>query len=420
MKKILIIIRREFLMTITRKAYLISLIGIPLLMLIVNGGLRSLISNLARSRDRTTVGVVDQAGIIDFKLANITAKSPTQLPEGRVSIQPYQSLSSGLQELQDAKLDLLCVIERNFIEKGQVKLYTRNIWAGGVPRGIDEFRALLRGSLAQHLIAGDGIKAEEVKTVINRISNPMELNRFSLTDEGELVAIKNRWSIFGRFLVPYGLVLSLTLSIFMSATYLLQATAEEKENRVVEIMLSSVKPSELLWGKILGLGAAAMLQVMAYISVMGIAVFSEGSSLTVTAGDLILSAAFCLIGYLLYAGILAAIGILGGNLHDNSQLVTPLMIVMAIPVMMEFLLIDAPNGFLARTLSYIPLTAPLTMIYRLALSKVPITDIIISLSVVFGSAYLAVTAAAKIFRAASLMYGKRITGTEVMRWFREA
>jgi ABC-2 type transport system permease protein len=195
---------------------------------------------------------------------------------------------------------------------------------------------------------------------------------------------------------------------------------EEKENRAIEIMLSSVKPRELLWGKILGLGGAALLQSSTFIALRGVMILYSGEPLTVNAGVLGLSMVYCLLGYLLYAGVLAGIGILSGNVHRNSQLITPLMMIVAIPVMLEFMLIDAPNGALARTLSYIPLTAPLTMVYRLALTNVPVIDIVISLTLIIGCAYLTVRGAAKIFRVAALMYGKRITGPEVIRWLRDA
>lgn len=422
MNKTLIIARREFLMTVRRKAYLLSLIGIPLLILIIGGVLRYIIWRVETRSDHVAIGVLDQAGIIDFNLAQSqSAGNPNSgSVKNPVSIRPYSNLDNAIQDLRNANLDLLCVVEPDFMQQGKVKLYTRDLWVGGTPPGIATFRDLLRASLLQRVAMEsphDEVKKEQVE---RRVLNPVTLSKLALTDDGTLVTVDSNWKILARFLVPYGMILLLTLSLFMSTHYLLQATVEEKENRAIEIMLSSVKPRELMWGKILGLGGAVLLQSSTFIALRGVMILYSGEPLSVNAGVLVLSMAYCLLGYLLYAGLLTGIGILSGNVHRNSQLITPLMMIVAIPVMLEFILIEAPNGAAARTLSYIPLTAPLTMVYRLALTNVPVIDIVISLSLIIGSAYLTVRGAAKMFRVAALMYGKRITGPEVIKWLRNA
>jgi ABC-2 type transport system permease protein len=115
-----------------------------------------------------------------------------------------------------------------------------------------------------------------------------------------------------------------------------------------------------------------------------------------------------------------AIGVLAGNLYSSSQLSTPLALVTAAPVFFIVNLMSAPNGVIARVLSFIPLTSPLTMMFRLTMANVPVIDIVVSLVILAVSAYLSVHSAAKIFRAASLMYGKRIRLAEVVRWLRAA
>ncbi|MGB8509764.1 MAG: ABC transporter permease [Pyrinomonadaceae bacterium] len=426
MKKALLIAQREFLMTVGRKAYLVLLFGLPLLMLSVGVVSKYVLSNLDRISDTVQIGVVDRADVIDFKLAGTDEVIEASLPlvssskRRRISIERYASLDDGLNDLRGARLDLLCMIEPDFIERGEVKLYTRNLWVASEPSGIERFRALLRASLLARLGPERQSGNAAAELTLRRVLTPARLDKRAFADDGELVSVGTTRQVLGRLAVPYCLMLLLTISVFVSANYLLEATAEEKENRAVEIMLSSVKPTQLLWGKIIGLGGAALLQAFTYVAIIGVLMLVYGEDPAMTATDLVLSLVYCAVGFLLYAGLLAAIGIMGGNMHNNSQLATPLMMIVAIPLLLEFIILDAPNGTLARVLSYIPFTAPLTMVYRLSLTKVSVFEIVSTLCLLAASAYLTVRGAAKIFRAAALMYGKRITIPEVVRWLRES
>ena len=170
MKKIIIITRREFLMMITRKAYIFSLVGIPILMLAFAIVVKYLRSHSEASRYQASVGVIDQAGVIDFNLAeSALAQAGSEMSDEpsqsrRVAIRSYPQLVTGLRDLQEGNLSVLCAIETDFIRSGQVKLYTRNIWVGGTQQGLAEFRALMRASLLQrflhvlHMVSGIGEK----------------------------------------------------------------------------------------------------------------------------------------------------------------------------------------------------------------------------------------------------------------------
>lgn len=427
MKKSFLIARREFVMTVSRKAYLVSLLGLPLVIVLLGAVTKYVLTNLDRLGDSVSVGVVDGAGVIDFGLAQSAEVVEASLPSvsssrrRQITVARYGSLDEGVSALREARLDLLCVIEPDFVEQGRVKLYTRSLWVAGEPQGIERFRALLRASLLGRGGGGaGGVTGPEADVMVSRVLSPAMLDKRAFADDGQLVPIGTTRQVLARLVVPYGLMLMLTISVFVSANYLLEATGEEKENRAVEIMLSSVSPTQLLWGKVLGLGGAAMLHALTYVVLIGTLMFTYAEAPAITAFDLVLSLVYCAAGFLLYAGLLAGVGIMGGNLHNNSQLATPLMMIVAIPLLLEFLILDAPNGTLARVLSFIPLTAPLTMIYRLSLTEVPTIDIIITLCLLAASAYLSVRGAAKIFRAAALMYGKRITGPEVVRWLRQS
>jgi ABC-2 type transport system permease protein len=210
------------------------------------------------------------------------------------------------------------------------------------------------------------------------------------------------------------------MSIFFSAGFLQQGTVEDRQNRVMEILLSSVTAEQLLVGKLLGLGAAGLLQVGFYVVLVIIPGTTVLSVFDVPIGGLMLSLVYFAVGYALFACLMAGFGMIGRTQQETAQLsalwtlaaVSPMWFIMAITA--------APNGLVARTLSFFPLTMPVTMIIRLSTGGVPLVDILASTAIGVISIYLAAVGAARIFRAATLMYGKRPTLPELVHWLRAA
>jgi ABC-2 type transport system permease protein len=133
-----------------------------------------------------------------------------------------------------------------------------------------------------------------------------------------------------------------------------------------------------------------------------------------------LSLVYFLLGYLLFAGLMAGTGILGNSPQESGQLSAFWTILSMIPMFLVVPLSEDPNSWLARGLSYFPLTAPVTMLLRITSTQIPWIDVGISVAGLIVAIYLAVRAAAKMFRAAALMYGKRPSLAEIFRWLREA
>jgi ABC-2 type transport system permease protein len=425
MKKVLIIARREFLMAVVQRGFIFALVAIPLFLLLM-GQLFKYVASLSReTRESGTVGMVDQAGVIDFQLAEkisaaAQASSADAVSTPSLTVTRYERLEAALEDLRADKLHALYVVKADFLQTGETELYSRESYRGRSARGLSSFQQILRASLQQKLMTSSVGRDQTAAQALARASDPTRLKRFAVTFEGVVFPTDSSWVKMSRVLAPLGIVFLLGLALGLSAGYLLQSTIEEKENRVIEIMLSSIRPDELLWGKILGLGGAAMVQVVVYLGLIKWTAASYLAMLTIPGEKLAIFLVYCLLDYLLMAGLLVAIGVLAGNLYSSSQLSTPLALVTAAPVFFIVNLMSAPNGVIARVLSFIPLTSPLTMMFRLTMANVPVIDIVVSLVILAVSAYLSVHSAAKIFRAASLMYGKRIRLAEVVRWLRAA
>ena len=253
--------------------------------------------------------------------------------------------------------------------------------------------------------------------------------------------------IFGFFL---GFLLY--FFIFAYGSMIMMSVMEEKTNRIIEIIISSVKPFHLMTGKIIGVSLAALTQVLIW-GVMFF-VFSYlfstffGISTSYDTGDLILSTqdnsglssftlemisafmnlpltnifiAFIMYfigGYFLYASIFAAIGAAIDNQADAQQFMMPITILVIVALYVGILTVpEDPNGIVAQIFSYFPFTSPIVMLMRIP-NGVPIFEQIISLTILFSSVVFMIWIAAKVYRIGILMYGKKLTYGEIIKWLR--
>ncbi|MGC9523762.1 MAG: ABC transporter permease, partial [Anaerolineae bacterium] len=198
----------------------------------------------------------------------------------------------------------------------------------------------------------------------------------------------------------------------MSSSFMLRSVTKEKESRVVEVLLLSLRPRELMLGKILGLGVAALLQMAIWMG-GGLLVLGEGLpilglaasalSLDLPTGFLIWVALYFLLGYLTFSSALGALGTLAPNMREGSQFTFALLLPLMIPLWLSSSFIDAPNGPLATFLSIFPLTAPVSMVTRLAATTVPLWQILLSLGLLAATTYGFVLISARFFRADTLL-----------------
>lgn len=422
MNKALIIARWEFLAAVTRRAYLFAVIGMPLLFTVI-GAIPVLSSRSAAMSSATVpVALVDPAGIVDvdFAIAQAERREARQ-PGSRLEPPPvrpaglvaYRELEPALTDLRARKVSAVYAIDRDYLATGTITTYVRD--AG--------FSSQAFGSSRQALV-GDAIRASLLKSALSgetldRAYAPMvNMKRLAVDTAGN---VKDNSSLgLGPFAGSFVVLLLFTMSIFFSAGFLQQGTVEDRQNRVFEILLSSATAEELLIGKILGLGAAGLLQVVLYVALILVPGTAVLSLFEISATMVLLSFVYFIVGYLLFACLMGAIGMIGRTQQETAQLsafwtltaVSPLWFMMAISA--------APNGALARALSFFPLTSPVTMILRLSTGEVPAIDIVLSIAIGVAAIYVALRAAAKIFRAATLMYGKRPTLPELVRWLRTA
>jgi ABC-2 type transport system permease protein len=265
---------------------------------------------------------------------------------------------------------------------------------------------VLASVLRASLLAATDVPPE----LLARLIEPYELANSTPTGEP---APSPDEAGFG-FLLPYAFTFLFVISIFITSGYLLQSVTEEKENRVVEILLSSVPPQPLMAGKIIGLGAAGLTQVAIWVTTALLALplvverLPMLSSISISPTVLLLALAFFVVGYLAYGAIFAAVGAIAPGTREAQQYSGFLGFFAVIPLVFASAFLTDPGSWLVILLSLIPLTAPAAMLQVLAIaSEVPWPLVLGSLALLTAFAVVAAIGASRVFRATLLLYGVR-------------
>jgi len=228
------------------------------------------------------------------------------------------------------------------------------------------------------------------------------------------------------YLVPVAFAILLTVTIFISSGYLIRSVAEEKSSRVIEIVLSSVTPQQLLAGKIIGLGGLGLTQVSVWLASAsglggGLALLAGIVLPLFTRGEVfVLALVYYILGYTVSAELNGSIGTLVIDFQEGQQISGIVTLVAAVPMMLMGVFINSPDSMVVRVLSWFPLTAPTSMMMRLPLGEIPWIDVAISIFVLLASTPLIIWLGATIFRLGMLMYGKRPGILELVRLLRHA
>jgi len=422
--KALLIARWEFLATVTRRAYIFSVVAMPLLFGIIGAIPILSTRSAATSSAELPMALVDPAGLVDLELAarlaaqRSEARAPGAPPElvplRAEGIVKYTQLPAALADLNMRRVALVYELAPDYLTSGEISTYGRGgglfAQAFATQRQAQVVDAI-RASLLQTELSGDALTRAYAPAA--------RLKRFRVDASGQSTPEQSMGPL-GPFAGSFIVLILLTMSIFFSAGFLQQGTVEDRQNRVMEILLSSVTAEQLLVGKLVGLGAAGLLQVGLYVVLIIIPGTTVLSFFDVPLGGLMLSLVYFALGYALFACLMAGFGMIGRTQQETAQLSAIWTLAAVSPMWFMMAITAAPNGVLARVLSFFPLTMPVTMIIRLSIGGVPPVDILASVVIGLISIYLAAVGAARIFRAATLMYGKRPNLPELIRWLKAA
>lgn len=404
MNKTLLILRHEFATLVTRKGFIIMTLVFPLIGFTAIGIYMIVQGIDAGVRDLPIIGYVDEIG----GFGEYTV-------QGDLTFLPFDSQDKATDALIAEEIDEYFVIPSEYLVQGIVGRYVLEKELE-VP---DETRSAMTRFLQSNLLEG-----QASPEITERVKTPMLLASIRLDETGNIAEDQGG---FEAFLIPMIFGFLLIMSIGSSSGYLLQGLGEEKENRVMEVLLSSVSPRQLLTGKILGLGAAGLIQVVVWL--VSLIILTQMASdviggllagLKIPENMLLLGIVYFILGYLLFAVIEAGMGAIGANAKESQQMVVALILPAILPFYIFILFLrDNPDHVVGTLLTLIPVTAPMSIFVRLGLSEIPLWELLVSIGLMIAGIVGGIFLAAKAFRVFLLMYGKTPGPREIIRYIRE-
>ncbi|KPK20979.1 MAG: hypothetical protein AMJ70_07405 [Dehalococcoidia bacterium SG8_51_3] len=398
MSKTLLIFRHEFRHMIKRKAFIILTLIVPVLALIGIGAFQ-LVSTDQASVETTTIGYVDEAGGFDQSTS-----------QGHIELVRFDTHDDATAALINGGVSEYFVIPSDYLSTGVISRYT-------LKRQLETplpIATAIKNFLTSNMLA-DKVPPETVY----RVEAPLELVTTRLTETGEVAPEQGG---YGNVIIPAIFGLLLALSLQASTIYLVQGLGDEKESRLIEVLLSSVSPRQLLTGKVLGLGAAGLLQVVIWLIslplVLNLASSSIGgffSTIQLPANFLVLGIVYFILGYSLFAALSAGVGAISPSAREGQQLSMIYAMLVYIPLWFASFLFIFPDSPIWSVLTIFPVTAPIAAMLKLGVTGIATWELAASLTVLVLSIILVMFLAVRAFRVYLLMYGKRPAWGEVIR-----
>ena len=418
MKNIILIAKREFFTQVKKKSFIILTLLTPLL-IIVFGGVVSLM--FQANETQMQISVIDKSGLFKYRL-----KSDQNIRYVFSSEETEKSLIKALETTEE--MNGVMIIPKKEIHEleNSIEILTNKNLS-------NEARRNIAGNISE-IIKAEKINALGISTAqIEDLNKGVNLHVVNVLEKEKkqdsfLVGVKSGLSMFLMYCV--------FTFIMMYGIRVMRSVLEEKNNRVVEILISSVKPFELMMGKILGVTGVALVQfgvwvVMIFASVMTLGSSNVGMVSGVAEVQMVLSALsqinyglilfvfviYFLLGYLFYSAMYAAIGSAVDNETETQQFTLFAILPMMLGFYGSITIMNNPDGPMSFWLSMIPFTSPIAMLARIPFD-VPVWEQVLSIGILLVSTLGMVFIASKIYRVGILMYGNKVTLKELWKWLK--
>jgi len=424
MRKIWLVFKREYLVRVRTKGFIFSTFVVPM-MLVAIVVITAYVASHQTVRTQQ-LAVIDGTGSLSAAIARgLSQQLQGDQPAYRVAREESAANPSEEKKWRDefrtqvlhGKLDGFLLIPAGYFDGERPIFYARN--TGDVALAASIRRALDEAGAAYQLEAR-GLDYESIRSLLK--GAPITLIKVKAEGEEE-----ERGQTIG---LAVALMMVLYMTIFVYGIATMQSVQEEKSTRVVELLVSSLRPTHLLWGKLMGVGAVGFTQLAVWLGTgFSVIVYGRAAAELLWPGNklphielpfllLVFIVAFFIAGYFLYASLYAAIGAMVSSTEESQQVATPLNLLLGFsPVMLGFVL-RSPNSSTAVALSMIPFSSPVHMVLRMALQMPPLWQILLSLSIVLLTTGGIVWLSARVYRVGILMYGKRPSLRELARWVR--
>jgi len=397
MKKILLVLKHELYTTVMRKSFLLLLFLLPVVGFVVffvvdkmegSSGGEAVAEFFSPSAEVGVEGFVDESGVVRAVPAEFSG-----------SLVRFENVQAAESALQTGEIQSYYEIPADYMQSGTI-FYTRSDYN---PLGGMENSGAITRLLNFNLLEQDAALAQ-------RMENPLPALETTVVDAPQDAPQRDPDSAL-TFYIPYGVTMLFYFIIFSSASMMLNSVTNEKKNRAIEILMTSVTPLQMMTGKIVALGIAGLLQMVVWSATSLALLRLSGSAFGLPAGFqlplsiLLWGVVFFVLGYAVYASLMAGLGALVPNFREASQATFVIIVPLIIPLMLISALVNRPNSWISILVSLFPLTSPVGMMTRLAAASVPLWQILLAVLLLLATALLLVRSVAGMFRAQNLLSG---------------
>ena len=422
MNKLWLIIQREYLSLVAKKSFLVMTFLIPVL-IVACGCLPMLITQMNKSDGGTkeTVVVIDETGQLTNAIKSNGSYQITTLKGEKGKTDPKKFFKDA-----GVGMNTLVVIPAAALDSAQATIFSNSTVNANLLKYVED---QLDSTFTAQRLTAMGIPAEKVQEakVVTTV------NSVKLDENGETTDSSTMAAIF------VGIVLAFITYMFVLSygAMIMNSVIEEKTNRIVEVIVSSCKPFQLMMGKIIGVALVGLTQFAIWIVLLGAAYFlldgvgTTGGTMDTIAQViaavksinvtwvLVAFVVYFIGGYLLYASLFAASGSAVDQASDASQFSMPIIMLMIVALYVGMGCIENPGGTMAQWCSIIPFTSPIVMMVRLPY-EVPFWELALSVALLYGTALGMIWFSARIYRTGILRYGKKFSLKEVLSWLKSS
>ena len=425
MRETLLIIKREFRERVASKSFVVGTLLFPLLMI----SLLLLPRLIGRGGSEWNLALVSDApaGVSEAFERLLTA--PPKESDEQANRYRLELVEGGVEaartrlteRVRSKEIDGYVALPADVLEAGTIVFRARK---GGSFEVLRELRAAATGAVQSERLKRSGIAPSAVAALVA----PVTIDEARLTDQGE-----QRGGALSTFLTAYMIAFLIYIMTTLYGVAVLRSVLEEKTNRIAEVLMSTIRASHLMAGKIIGVGSAAVVQVLIWVAITAAVVtFSPmiGGGLTLpepllqalnvapATGALLF--VYFVLGFFLYASVFAIVGAAVTSEQEAQSVQFLALIPMIAPMLFLQTILNAPLGGLAMTLGLIPFTSPVTMPMRMASTAIPALEIVVSLALLAAGIFVVAWIAGKVYRVGILSTGKRPSLGELVRWVRAA
>jgi ABC-2 type transport system permease protein len=416
--------RREYLDRVKKKSFWIGIFLGPVLILALIG--ISVAMMAVKTQEQRAIAVVDNSGDLGPGVADSLGKH--KLNDGRpgyvvtLSEAPSDeaaSLKEYNERIRSKEIYGFIWIGKDPEAEGALKFYARNTSDVNANQLIE---SALKDALVSLRLRKSQLELD--RATLDKLTAGVDLETFEVTKEGGA----QKKGFIESYAFTFIFVVIMFMSILLYSVAMLRGILEEKSRRIIEVLLGSLTPEELMTGKILGIGLVGLTQMAIYIPTflllrVVIAAKAAGADLSgvqsmLSITKLLYFIVFFLLGYFLYTALFAAVGAVCNTEQEAQNLQQPIMMFLMLPYICTFFFVTQPDHIAAVILSFVPPFTPMIMFMRISVLTPPFWQIALSIVLMLATIWIVFRLVAKIFRIGILMYGKRPTVPEILRWAR--